>query len=104
GSIVAVGSLIGAIVAGVAGDRLARRSPADVVRVSAWAMTGMLFTVIAFQMPNVPLYCTFALLGQIPLFAVFIVLSVVIAQIVPPALRSLGFAFATVYIAVFGGL
>ena len=104
GTVVGVGPLIGTILAGSFGDRLYQRAPELVLKVCGWSLGGMLFTVVAVQTENVVLYCAFSILGSIPLFGVFVLLAVATAPVVPPHLRSMGFALSVLYIAVAGGL
>lgn len=104
GSVIAIGSLVGSVLAGVFGDRIYQRGPAEVLRLVSWVLLGMASTAVAFQMPSPATYALFALLGGVPLGMVFVLLSFATAPIIPPRLRSMGFALAVLYMAVAGGL
>jgi ABC-type branched-subunit amino acid transport system ATPase component/sugar phosphate permease len=104
GSISAIGGLLGALVAGAIGDRLNRSGPKRVLEVSSIAVSAMLLNVVAFNVPSPQLFVVFSFLAQVPLFAVFTSLAVVTGPIMPPRLRSVGFAFGMLYLAVFGGV
>lgn len=103
-SLAAIGSLVGTLLTGAFGDRLNQRDPADVLRGIGLLILGTLFTVVAFLMPTLPLFTIFLGLGNVPLSAVFVALTVVATPIIPPRLRSMGFALTTLYMAVGGGL
>lgn len=104
GSLGSIGGLFGASLAGAFGDRLFQRGPQVLLRWSSFAVLGIMVKALAFHVPNVPLYVVVKIAAEIPLWCMFALLPAVTAPILPPRLRSVGFAFGMLYLAVCGGL
>jgi ABC-type branched-subunit amino acid transport system ATPase component/predicted MFS family arabinose efflux permease len=104
GTLTGLGPLLGTVLAGVYGDKLYAQNPARVLQGCGLALVGMLFTAASVWTHSTTLYVVFTNLGGIPLFFIFVLLGVITAPVVPPKLRSMGFALTVVYLAVAGGL
>ncbi len=103
-SVTEVGSLLGVLVGGVAGDRLLRRSPpAAIVFLGAGtAVYGLLFTVALFLPGLIPMLLGVSL-ANFALYAATVPIYAFVAAVVPARLRSLGFALLGIYIFLLGG-
>lgn len=104
GSVMAIGVLVGSLVAGARGDRLYAKDPSSVLRAAGLAMLTYLLLIPAAYMPNGAGFVVLASLANIGMFAAFTLVSVGAAAIVPPHLRAMGFAVVTLCLAVVGGL
>jgi MFS family permease len=104
-SLCAVGGLAGAAIGGSLSDRLFRRSPTACVHLAALATTllGIGFAVQAY-VPDAVSYVVIGVVTQGMTFAGIITLSLVVAAVTPPELRSTAFALAGVGVALVGGL
>ena len=100
-----IGGAIGTVVGGQQADRLFRKDPARIIVLVglAIAVFGSLYPIGLF-MPNAVLYTVYnsvlAVLLAIPVTAS----TAVVAAIVPPRLRGIGFAISTLYLILVGGL
>ena len=104
GSVSAVGLLAGTVVAGTFGDRLYARDPRLLLRGASWCVLSYLIMVPAIHMPNAVALTVLVTLGNVGMSAAFTLVGVAAANIIPPRLRSMGFAMVTLYLAVVGGL
>jgi MFS family permease len=105
GAVCAVGGLAGAALGGVFSDRLFRRSPTGSLYLASAALAalGMGFAVQAYS-PNVTTFVVVGVLTQGMTFAGLVPLSLVVAAVTPPQIRSTAFALVGVYLAFIGGL
>ena len=104
GSVIAVGSAVGALVGGPLVDRLQRQSPGAVLALSGISLA--LFGAVYPAALYLPLPALVA--GHVIAFAFvtapLVSINTVVAAIVPPRLRGLGFAFVGLYLFLVGGL
>jgi MFS family permease len=105
GAVCAVGGLAGAAVGGVFSDRLFRRSPTGSLYLASAALAalGIGFAVQAYS-PDVTTFVVVGVLTQGMTFAGLVPLSLVVAAVTPPQIRSTAFALVGVYLAFVGGL
>jgi ABC-type branched-subunit amino acid transport system ATPase component len=102
-SIVQIGPLIGAPIAGAYSDKLFRRSPVKLLMLtSAMVSTYGILVVTGLFMPNIVLMVIFLSLGYTGAFAGFLTLPPTVSAVVPYRLRSQGFAMVGVYIFLLG--
>jgi ABC-type branched-subunit amino acid transport system ATPase component/sugar phosphate permease len=102
-SIVQIGPLIGAPIAGAYSDKLFRRSPVKLLMLtSAMVSTFGILVVTGLYMPNIVLMVAFLMLGYTGAFAGFLTLPPTVSAVVPYRLRSQGFAMVGVYIFLLG--
>jgi ABC-type branched-subunit amino acid transport system ATPase component/predicted MFS family arabinose efflux permease len=100
-----VGGAIGAVIGGQQADRLFRKDPAKIVTLVglAIAVFGTLYPIGLF-LPNAIAYTAYnsvlSVLVAVPITAS----TAVVAAIVPPRLRGIGFAMSTLYLVLVGGL
>lgn len=101
--LVQVGPLLGAPLAGYFADRLFRRSPVQLLLLTA-AMVGSygIFVVLGLYFSNIVLLWLFVTIGFTGAFAGFVTLPPTTSAIVPYRLRSQGFAMVGVYIFLLG--
>lgn len=105
GSIIAVGSGVGALVGGPLVDRLQRDAPPKVLVATAVSLLvfGVVYPASLF-LPGIVLLVA----GHVVAFAFvampLVSINTVVAAVVPPRLRGLGFAFVGLYLFLVGGL
>jgi ABC-type branched-subunit amino acid transport system ATPase component/predicted MFS family arabinose efflux permease len=104
GSVAAVGGLIGTVLAGARGDKLFASDPSSVLRVGSLTLLSYLLLVPAVHMPSAPWFTVLSLAANVGMFMTFTLIGVGSAAIVPPHLRSMGFAVTGLSMAIVGGL
>ena len=104
GSVIALGSAVGALAGGPLVDRLQRRSPSLVLVLSgvSLAVFGVIYPA-ALYLP-LPALVAAHVLAFAFVSAPLVSITTVVASIVPPRLRGLGFAFVGLYLFLVGGL
>ena len=101
----ATGSLIGATLGGIYGDRLFRRSPAlSMGMAGAGIMVMGISLALEAYAPNPYVYLAISWVTAIPVGGAFIALSPVIAAVTPYRIRSTGYALIGLYLSLFGGV
>ncbi len=105
GSIVALGSLIGALVGGRVGDQLLQHSPEKAMQRAALAV-GLMGPTMALSvaMPNATLHTVVAFCSSAMISAAFVPVTAVFSAAIPARLRSVGFALVGVYLSLIGGI
>lgn len=104
GSVIALGSAAGALIGGPLVDRLQRHTPGRVLTISGLAL--LLFGVIypaALFLP-LPALVIAHMVAFAFVAAPLVSINTVVAAVVPPRLRGLGFAFVGLYLFLVGGL
>jgi ABC-type branched-subunit amino acid transport system ATPase component/sugar phosphate permease len=102
-SIVNIGPLIGAPIAGAYADKLFRRSPVKLLMLTATMVsTYGILVITGLYMPNIVLLVAVMMLGYTGAFAGFLTLPPTVSAVVPYRLRSQGFAMVGVYIFLLG--
>ncbi|MDR7279593.1 MFS transporter [Catenuloplanes atrovinosus] len=104
-AVTAVGGLAGAVLGGVYGDRVFRRSPVAslYLAVGALAVLGAGFAVQAYA-PNVATYVVVGMIAGGMTFAGLVPLSIIVAAVTPPEIRATAFGLVGLYLSVVGGL
>lgn len=105
GSVVAVGSAVGALVGGPLVDRRLRQSPPSVLVLSGVSLGcfGIVYPAALF-LPGVALLVAAHAFAFAFVAAPLVSINTVVASVVPPRLRGLGFAFVGLYLFLVGGL
>jgi ABC-type branched-subunit amino acid transport system ATPase component/sugar phosphate permease len=105
GSVIALGSAVGALVGGPLVDRLYRRSPSSVMTLSGASLGvfGIVYPA-ALYVPNLALLVLAHAVAFAFVTAPLVSINTVVAAVVPPRLRGLGFAFVGLYLFLVGGL
>jgi ABC-type branched-subunit amino acid transport system ATPase component/predicted MFS family arabinose efflux permease len=86
-------------------DGVYRTSPARALRIIAFLiLPGALLTPIQFNMPNAVLFTILSIPGAILPFAAFSLSSPAMQGVMPYRLRSLGVAYAAIYVFLFGAV
>jgi MFS family permease len=86
-------------------DELYRLSPPHAMRILAFlVLPGALLTPLQFAMPNAVLFTVMSIPGAILAASAFALMGPVIQGVIPYRLRSLGIAFAAIYVFLFGAV
>lgn len=104
GSVAAIGGLVGTLLAGARGDKLYAKDPSSVLRVGSVALLSYLLLVPAVYMPTAAAFTVLTMVANVGMFMTFTLIGVGTAAIVPPHLRSMGFAVTGLSMAIVGGL
>ena len=91
--------LVGLAIGAVAGTRMLRRGPSELIRMVGWvaAFTAVMFVGFALA-PNVALTVVFRVLIAIPLAAVLPGVFSAMSMAIPARVRALGFSYAIVFV------
>ena len=103
-SIMGVGTTLGLVAGGIAGDRLFRRDPAwPVFLIGASIVLYTLVTAAAIWLPALWLVVAVLVVSLMGVGAATAPLRQIVAAVAPPQIRSLAFALLGIYIALYGG-
>lgn len=104
-SVAGIGTIIVLPLLGRRFDDLYRQSPPRAMRILAYlVLPGALLTPIQFAMPNAVAFTAMAMPGAILAGSSFALMGPVIEGVIPYRLRSLGIAFAAMYVFLFGAV
>ena len=105
GSVIAIGSAIGALFGGRFADRAFRTDPGRLVKLGGFAIAAIGIThPLSLLMPNLVLLVLVQTISGAFVAAPLVGFSAVIAAVVPYRLRGLGFAMVGIYLFFVGGL
>jgi ABC-type branched-subunit amino acid transport system ATPase component len=105
GTIVALGSIAGAVYGGVRTDELFRRDPPKALRSMGLALGALGIGYLGMALaPNVVVYTVIGVVAHAALYYGIVTSSPVVASIVPYRLRSIGFAMVGLYLSLVGGM
>jgi ABC-type branched-subunit amino acid transport system ATPase component/predicted MFS family arabinose efflux permease len=108
GLVVSAGGVLSLVVLPLLGrqfDGLFRQSPARAIRIVALCVIpGALLTPLQFSMPNAVLFTLLSIPGAVLAGAGYTMLGPLMQSVIPYHLRSLGIAYAAMYVFLFGAI